>query len=42
MKNFHVPLNRLASFEFVQKLLKGYLKVNMIITELKNEALKVT
>ena len=41
MKNFPARLKTYQSFEFVQKMLKGYLKVNMTVTELKSEALKV-
>lgn len=41
MKNFPARLKTYQSFEFVQRLLKGYLKVNMTVTELKSEALKV-
>ena len=41
MKNFPARLKQYASYDFVQKLLKGYLKSNVLITELKSEALKV-
>uniref|UniRef100_A0AAQ4PH56 Cytoplasmic dynein 1 heavy chain 1 n=1 Tax=Gasterosteus aculeatus aculeatus TaxID=481459 RepID=A0AAQ4PH56_GASAC len=40
LKNFQARLRQYASYEFVQRLLKGYLKVNMLVIELKSEALK--
>ncbi|XP_029806677.1 cytoplasmic dynein 1 heavy chain 1 [Suricata suricatta] len=40
LKNFPARLRQYASYEFVQRLLKGYLKVNMLVIELKSEALK--
>uniref|UniRef100_UPI00358E5199 cytoplasmic dynein 1 heavy chain 1-like n=1 Tax=Myxine glutinosa TaxID=7769 RepID=UPI00358E5199 len=40
LKNFPARLRQYASYEFVHKLLKGYLKVNMLVVELKSEALK--
>ena len=42
MKNFPARLKGYQSFDFVQRMLKGYLKVNMTVTELKSEALKVS
>ena len=41
MKNFPSRLKNYESYDYVQKLLRGYLKVNMLVTELKSEALKV-
>eukprot|EP00069_Balaena_mysticetus_P006005 bmy_18308T0 len=40
LKNFPARLRQYASYEFVQRLLKGYLKINMLVIELKSEALK--
>ncbi|KAE8290025.1 Cytoplasmic dynein 1 heavy chain 1 Cytoplasmic dynein heavy chain 1 Dynein heavy chain, cytosolic [Larimichthys crocea] len=40
LKNFQARLRQYASYEYVQRLLKGYLKVNMLVIELKSEALK--
>ncbi|OCT64951.1 cytoplasmic dynein 1 heavy chain 1 isoform X1 [Xenopus laevis] len=40
LKNFPARLRQYASYEFVQRLLKGYMKVNMLVIELKSEALK--
>ncbi|TNN61008.1 Cytoplasmic dynein 1 heavy chain 1 [Liparis tanakae] len=40
LKNFQARLRQYASYEFVQRLLKGYMKVNMLVIELKSEALK--
>ncbi|EDO28558.1 predicted protein, partial [Nematostella vectensis] len=40
MKNLPARLRQYASFEFVQKTIKTYLKMNMLIVELKSEALK--
>ncbi|KAL6478123.1 hypothetical protein MHYP_G00139580 [Metynnis hypsauchen] len=40
LKNFPARLRQYASYEYVQRLLKGYLKVNMLVIELKSEALK--
>ncbi|XP_078728003.1 cytoplasmic dynein 1 heavy chain 1-like isoform X1 [Lampetra fluviatilis] len=40
LKNFPARLRQYASYEHVQKLLKGYLKVNVMVVELKSEALK--
>ncbi|CAJ0932236.1 unnamed protein product [Ranitomeya imitator] len=40
LKNFPARLRQYASYEYVQRLLKGYMKVNMLVIELKSEALK--
>ncbi|XP_055497118.1 cytoplasmic dynein 1 heavy chain 1 isoform X1 [Leucoraja erinacea] len=40
LKNFPARLRQYASYEFVQRLLKGYMKINMLVIELKSEALK--
>ncbi|CAH3116472.1 unnamed protein product [Pocillopora meandrina] len=40
MKNLPARLKQYSSFEYVQKTIKTYLKVNMLIVELKSEALK--
>ncbi|XP_037097970.1 cytoplasmic dynein 1 heavy chain 1 isoform X1 [Syngnathus acus] len=40
LKNFQARLRQYASYEYVQRLLKGYMKVNMLVIELKSEALK--
>lgn len=42
MKNFPARLKTYASFEYVQRMLRNYLKVNVTITSLKSEALKVS
>uniref|UniRef100_A0A5F7ZPZ3 Cytoplasmic dynein 1 heavy chain 1 n=1 Tax=Macaca mulatta TaxID=9544 RepID=A0A5F7ZPZ3_MACMU len=40
LKSFPARLRQYASYEFVQRLLKGYMKINMLVIELKSEALK--
>ncbi|XP_075048645.1 cytoplasmic dynein 1 heavy chain 1 isoform X2 [Mixophyes fleayi] len=40
LKNFPARLRQYASYEYVQRLLKGYMKINMLVIELKSEALK--
>ncbi|KAJ0063304.1 hypothetical protein NL108_015773, partial [Boleophthalmus pectinirostris] len=40
LKNFQARLRQYASYEYIQRMLKGYLKVNMLVIELKSEALK--
>ncbi|XP_063804701.1 cytoplasmic dynein 1 heavy chain 1 [Pseudophryne corroboree] len=40
LKNFPTRLRQYASYEYVQRLLKGYMKINMLVIELKSEALK--
>ncbi|KAK1158695.1 cytoplasmic dynein 1 heavy chain 1 isoform X1 [Acipenser oxyrinchus oxyrinchus] len=40
IKNFPARLRQYASYEYVQRLLKGYMKINMLVIELKSEALK--
>ncbi|CAM9594499.1 unnamed protein product [Lampetra planeri] len=40
LKNFPARLRQYASYEHVLKLLKSYLKVNMLVIDLKSEALK--
>ncbi|XP_011404630.2 PREDICTED: cytoplasmic dynein 1 heavy chain 1-like [Amphimedon queenslandica] len=40
MKNFPARLKSYASFEFVQRMIRNYLKVNQTIASLKSEALK--
>ncbi|XP_049595492.1 cytoplasmic dynein 1 heavy chain 1 [Syngnathus scovelli] len=40
LKNFQARLRQYASYEYVQRLLKGYMKINMLVIELKSEALK--
>ncbi|XP_074612492.1 cytoplasmic dynein 1 heavy chain 1-like isoform X2 [Acropora palmata] len=40
MKNLPARLKQYSSFEYVQKTIKTYLKVNVLIVELKSEALK--
>ncbi|XP_014066736.1 cytoplasmic dynein 1 heavy chain 1 isoform X2 [Salmo salar] len=40
LKNFPARLRQYASYEHVQRLLKSYMKINMLVIELKSEALK--
>jgi dynein heavy chain 1 len=40
LRGFPARLKSYASFEYVQATLKGYMKVNVLVTELKSEALK--
>ncbi|XP_072172912.1 cytoplasmic dynein 1 heavy chain 1-like [Diadema setosum] len=40
LKSLPARLRQYSSYEHVQKVLKGYAKVNMLVTELKSEALK--
>ncbi|KAM9149649.1 LOW QUALITY PROTEIN: cytoplasmic dynein 1 heavy chain 1-like [Pangshura tecta] len=40
LKNFPARLRQYAFYEYVQRLLKGYMKINMLVIELKSEALK--
>ncbi|XP_029769164.1 cytoplasmic dynein 1 heavy chain 1-like, partial [Terrapene carolina triunguis] len=40
LKNFPARLRQYASYEYVLRLLKGYMKINMLVIELKSEALK--
>ncbi|PIK60017.1 putative cytoplasmic dynein 1 heavy chain 1 [Apostichopus japonicus] len=40
LKGMPARLRQYSSYEHVQRLLKGYAKVNMLVTELKSEALK--
>ncbi|XP_065449670.1 cytoplasmic dynein 1 heavy chain 1-like isoform X1 [Chrysemys picta bellii] len=40
LKNFPARLRQYASYEYVLRLLKGYMKKNMLVIELKSEALK--
>ncbi|XP_052274955.1 cytoplasmic dynein 1 heavy chain 1-like isoform X3 [Dreissena polymorpha] len=40
MKELPARLRAYASYEFVKKLLQGFAKVNMLVVELKSEALK--
>ncbi|XP_077870638.1 cytoplasmic dynein 1 heavy chain 1-like [Saccoglossus kowalevskii] len=40
LKSFPARLRQYASFEFVNRVLKGYAKVNVLIVELKSDALK--
>ena len=41
MKHFPARLKTYASFDHMQRTLRGYLKINVLVTELKSEALKV-
>ena len=41
MKNFPARLKQYASYDHVQRTLRGYLKINVLVTELKSEAVKV-
>eukprot|EP00731_Ephydatia_muelleri_P024350 Em0016g621a len=40
LKDFPSRLKQYASFEYVQRIVKTYTKVNVLVTELKSEALK--
>ena len=40
MKALPARMRQYAAFDFVQKMIKGYLKINVLIIELKSEALK--
>ena len=42
MKNFPARLKSYASFEYVQRMIRNYLKVNQTVASLKSEALKVS
>lgn len=42
MKHFPARLKTYASFDHMQRTLRGYLKINVLVTELKSEALKVS
>lgn len=41
LKDLPARLRQYASYEYVRKMLQGYVKVNMLIVELKSDALKV-
>ena len=40
MKTLPARMRQYAAFDYVQKMIKGYLKINVLIIELKSEALK--
>lgn len=41
LKDLPARLRQYSSYEYVRKMLQGYVKVNMLIVELKSDALKV-
>lgn len=40
LKELPARLRQYASYEFVKRMLQGYAKVNMLVTELKSDAVK--